>query len=107
MTKRQLYKNLTNLSQEKLNAINNKKNYVRNDVMKTVNQTMQRRKNKRYRTIDGSRKKLMIPDPKCPEFEAKSKIEKIFKKIFLSKNILLTFLKLILVFINIKKKITS
>ena len=36
MTKRQLYKNFTNLSQEKLNAINNKKNYVRNDVMKTV-----------------------------------------------------------------------
>ena len=36
LTKRQLYKNFTNLSQEKLNAINNKKNYVRNDVMKTV-----------------------------------------------------------------------
>ena len=37
MTKRQIYKKFTNLSQEKLNAINNKKNYVRNDVMKTVN----------------------------------------------------------------------
>ena len=52
----------------------------------------------------------MIPDseiPKCPEFEAKSKIEKIFKKIFFSKNILLRFMKLILVFINIKKKNTS
>ena len=34
-------------------------------------------------TIDGFRKKLMIPDseiPNCPEFEAKSKIGKIFKK---------------------------
>ena len=34
------------------------------------------------RAIDGFRKKLMIPDsdiPKCPKFEAKSKIRKIFK----------------------------
>ena len=33
--------------------------------------------------IDGFRNKLMIPDsetPKCPEFEVKSKIGKIFKK---------------------------
>ena len=33
------------------------------------------------RAIDGFRKKLMIPDseiPKCPEFEVKSKIEKLF-----------------------------
>ena len=35
------------------------------------------------RAIDGFRNKVMIPDseiPKCPEFEAKSKIGKIFKK---------------------------
>ena len=35
------------------------------------------------RAIDGFRNKLMIPDseiPKCPEFEVKSKIGKIFKK---------------------------
>ena len=34
-------------------------------------------------TTDGFRKKLMIPDSeiaKCPEFEVKSKIGKIFKK---------------------------
>ena len=34
-------------------------------------------------TIDGFSKKLMIPEseiPKCPEFEVKSKIGKIFKK---------------------------
>ena len=35
------------------------------------------------RAIDGFRNKLMISDseiPKCPEFEVKSKIGKIFKK---------------------------
>ena len=40
-------------------------------------------KTRDIRAIDGSKKKLMIPDseiPKCPKFEAKSKIEKIFKK---------------------------
>ena len=40
-------------------------------------------KTRSIRTIDGFRKKLMIPYseiPKCPEFEAKSKKGKIFKK---------------------------
>ena len=35
------------------------------------------------KAIDGFRNKLIIPDseiPKCPEFEVKSKTEKIFKK---------------------------
>ena len=44
---------------------------------------MQRRKTRGIRAIDGFRNKLMIPDseiPKCPEFEVKSKIGKIFKK---------------------------
>ena len=36
MTKRQIYKKFTNLSQEKLNTINNKKTYVKNDVITTV-----------------------------------------------------------------------
>ena len=36
MTKRQIYKKFTNLSQEELNAKNNKKTYVKNDVMATV-----------------------------------------------------------------------
>ena len=36
MTKKQIYKKFTNLSQEKLNTINNKKTYVKNDVMKTI-----------------------------------------------------------------------
>ena len=40
-------------------------------------------KTRSIRAIDEFRKKLMIPDseiPKCPQFEAKSKIRKIFKK---------------------------
>ena len=43
-----------------------------------------------HKTINGFRNKLMIPDfeiPKCPEFEVKSKIEEIFKKILPLKNI--------------------
>ena len=36
MTKRQIYKKFTNLSQEELNTKNNKKAYVKNDVMTTV-----------------------------------------------------------------------
>ena len=36
MTKRQIYKMFSNLRQEKLNTINNKKTYVKNDVMTTI-----------------------------------------------------------------------
>ena len=36
MTKRQIYKKFTNLSQEELNTKNNKNTYVKNDVMTTV-----------------------------------------------------------------------
>ena len=36
MTKKQIYKKFTNLSQEKLNTINNKKTYVKNDDMTTI-----------------------------------------------------------------------
>ena len=83
MTKKQIHKKSTNLSQEKLNAINNKKNYVKNDVMTTIIKRCRGEKKRGIRTIDGFRNKLMIPDfeiPKCPEFEVKSKIGKIFKK---------------------------
>ena len=82
MTKREIYKKFTNLSQEKLNTINNKKTYVKNDVMTTVIKRCRGEKTRGIRVIDRFRKKLMIPDyeiPKCPEFEAKSKIGKIFK----------------------------
>ena len=44
---------------------------------------VEEKKTRSIRAIDGFRKKFMIPDseiPKCLEFEAKSKIEKIFEK---------------------------
>ena len=83
MAKRQIYKNFTNLSQEELNTTNNKKTYVRNDVMTTVIKPCRREKTRGIRAIDGFRKKLMIPDfgiLMFPEFEVKSKIRNIFKK---------------------------
>ena len=82
MTKKQIYKKFTNLSQEKLNTINNKKTYVKNDVMTTVIKRCRGEKTRGIRAIDGFRNKLIIPDfeiSKCPEFETKSKIGKIFK----------------------------
>ena len=81
MTKREIYKKFTNLSQEKLNTINNKKTYVKNDVMTTVIKHCRGENTRGIRAIDGFRNKLMIPNfeiPKCPEFEVKSKIGKIF-----------------------------
>ena len=36
MTKREIYKKFTNLSEKELNTKNNKEAYVRNDVMTTV-----------------------------------------------------------------------
>ena len=82
MTKRQIYKKFTNLSKKELNTKNNKKTYVRNDVMTTIIKRCRGEKTRGIRAIDGFRNKLMIPDseiPKCPEFEVKTKIGKIFK----------------------------
>ena len=82
MTKRQIYKKFTNLSKKELNTKNNKKTYVRNDVMTTIIKRCRGEKTRGIRAIDGFRNKLMIPDSeisKCPEFEVKSKIGKIFK----------------------------
>ena len=83
MTKRQIYKKFTNLSKKELNTKNNKKTYVRNDVMTTIIKRCRGEKTRGIRAIDGFRKKLMIPDSeisKCLGFEVKSKIGKIFKK---------------------------
>ena len=107
MTKKQIYKKFTNLSEKELNTKNNKKTYVRNDVMTTIIKRCRGEKTRGIRAIDGFRNKLMIPDseiPKCPEFEVKSKIGKIFKIIIALKNILLGFIKLILIFMNVMKK---
>ena len=83
MTKRQIYKKFTNLSEKELNTKNNKKAYVGNDGITTVIKECRGEKTRGIRAIDGFRNKLMILDseiPKCPEFEVKSKIGKIFKK---------------------------
>ena len=83
MTEKEIYEKFTNLSQEELNTKNNKKKYVRNDVMTTVIKGCRGEKTRSIRVIDGFRKNLMIPDseiPKYSEFEAKSKVGKIFKK---------------------------
>ena len=82
MTKREIYKKFTNLSKQELNKKNNKKAYVKNDVMTTVIKCCRGEKTGGIRAIDEFRNKLMISDseiPKCPEFEVKSKIGKIFQ----------------------------
>ena len=83
MTKREIYKTFTNLSEKVLNKKIIKKAYARNDVITTAIKHCRGEKTRGIRAIDGFRNKLMIPDseiPKCPEFEVKSKIGKIFKK---------------------------
>ena len=83
MKKTEIYKKFTNLSEKELNTKNNKNSYVRNAVMTTIIKRCRGEKTRGIRVIDGFRKKLMIPDseiPKCPEFDVKSKIGKIFKK---------------------------
>ena len=82
MTERKIYKKFDNLSEKELNTKNNKKDYVREDVMTTIIKWCRGEKTRGIRAIDGFRKELMIPDseiPKCSEFEVKSKIGKIFK----------------------------
>ena len=52
--------------------------------MTTIIKQCRGEKTRCIRAIDGFKNKLMIPDsenPKCPEFEVKSKIGKIFKKL--------------------------
>ena len=49
--------------------------------MTTIIKRCKEEKKRGIRVIDGFRNKLMIPDseiPKCPEFEVKSKIGKLF-----------------------------
>ena len=46
MTKREIYKKFTNLSEKELNTKNNKKTYVRNDVMTTIIKQCRGRKTK-------------------------------------------------------------
>ena len=56
MTKRQIYKKFTNLSDKELNTKNNKKIYVKNDVMTTIIKRCRGEKTRGIREIDGFRK---------------------------------------------------
>ena len=49
MTKKQVYKKFTNLSQKELNTINNKKTYVKN-VMTTIIKRCRGEKKKRHKS---------------------------------------------------------
>ena len=65
-------------------------------------------KKRGVKAIDGFRKKLMILDSEisvCPEFEVKSKTGKIFKKHSLIEKYSVRIYELILIFVNIIKKI--
>ena len=62
ITKRQIYKKFDNLSEKELNAKNNKKTYVRNDVMATIIKRCRGEKTRVIRAIDRFRKKLTIPN---------------------------------------------
>ena len=58
MTKRQIYKKFDNLNEKELNTKNNKKTYVRNDVMTTIIKRCRGEKTRDIRAIDGFRKKI-------------------------------------------------
>ena len=82
MTEREIYKKFTKSSEKEFNTKNNKKAYIRNDIMTTIIKRCRGEKARGIRAINGFRNKLMIPDseiPKCPGFEVKLKIRKIFK----------------------------
>ena len=107
MTEGEIYKKS---SEKEFNTKNNKKSYVKNDVMTTIIKRCRGQKARGIRAINGFRNKLMIPDsevPKCPEFQVKSKIEKIFLGKITLKDILLRFMKLILIFMDMMKKIQA
>ena len=81
MTEREIYEKFDNLSEDELNTKSKKNIYVRNDVTTTIIKGCRGEKKRGIRSIDGFRKKLMIPDseiPACPEFKVKSKIGKLF-----------------------------
>ena len=79
MTEREIYAKFSNLNEDELNTKSNKNVYVRN-VMTTIIKRCRGKKKRIIGSIDGFRKKLMIPDfeiPECPEFEVKSKMGKL------------------------------
>ena len=81
MTEREIYEKFGNLSEGELNTKSNKNIQVRNNVMTTIIKRCRGEKKRSITTIDGFRKKLMVPDSEiavCPEHKVKSKIGIIF-----------------------------
>ena len=82
MTEREIFEKYDDLSGDELNTKSNKNVYVENDVMTVgIKRCRDEKKKRGERKIDGSRKKLMIPEPEipeCPEHEVKSKKGNIF-----------------------------
>ena len=58
MTKREIYKKFTDLSNQELNTKNNKNPYARKDVMTTIIKRCRGEKTKDIGAIDGFRKKI-------------------------------------------------
>ena len=74
MTERDIFKKYDNLSEDELNTKSNKNVFVKNIIMKNIIKHCRGERKRGIRTIDGFRKKLMIPDheiTKCPEHKVK------------------------------------
>ena len=83
MTEREYYRRFDNLSKKELHKKIIKKFMSEMMLWQLLLNAAEVKKTRGIRTNDVFRNKLMIPDseiPKCPEFEVKSKIGKIFKK---------------------------
>ena len=81
ITGREIYEKYDSLSENELNKTSSKKGYVKNDVMTFVIKHCRAEKKRGERSIDGFRKKLMIPESEiseCSEHKVKSKVGKIF-----------------------------
>ena len=81
MTKWKIFEKFGNLSEDRLNAKNNKEVYAKNHVMTTVVKRCRGEQKRGKRKIDAFRRKLMVPDSEiteCPEYEVKSKSGNIF-----------------------------
>ena len=108
MTKREIYKKFTNLSEKELNTQNNKNRHVRNDVMTTIIKRWRGEQKRDIKAIDGFRKKIndsRFWNSYVSRIWNQIKNREIFSKNIISlKNILLRFRKLILIFMNIMKK---
>ena len=80
MTEREIFKNYDNLGESELNKKDNKKVYVRNDVITTVIVHCRCKRKKRKKNI-WIQKKVKFPEFaiwQCAEYKIKSKIGKIF-----------------------------